>query len=300
MADIGLCGIGELCPVKLSYRTVGLWTNGTSSREKAWPMGDRYSMSLRESMDEERCSAPGVRLGPIFWNRKPSPGRLVENWMFQPGADIDGGMSAWERWERWKPGNGVVGSDAEWSGSISMSCGRVRGDMSPRAFHRPALPAASALGRIGDAFFSGLTGGALGTGRDRPRSFPRLATPTPQVNCVLYPEQSFPTSRHCEQYGRRRSHLTFLLEQVKQSSAAPPPAARLLRLRTEAVSALEAGGLAWTGRETVMLDREGSEGVYDGSRHRREAVAGFQKGYTEDQVDESVWPPRSTTVDWRG
>ena len=29
-------------------------------------------------------------------------------------------------------------------------------------------------------------------GRDNPRSLPLLATPTPHVSCVLYPEQSFP------------------------------------------------------------------------------------------------------------
>lgn len=29
-------------------------------------------------------------------------------------------------------------------------------------------------------------------GRDNPRSLPLLATPTPHVNVVLYPEQSFP------------------------------------------------------------------------------------------------------------
>ena len=68
-------------------------------------------------------------------------------------------------------------------------------------------------------------GGLLGigadfaTGRDKPRNLPRLATPTPQVNCVLYPEHFSPTLRHCEQYGRRRSHLVFLLEQAKQSGA---------------------------------------------------------------------------------
>ena len=33
-------------------------------------------------------------------------------------------------------------------------------------------------------------------GSDRPRSLPLLATPFPQVNCVLYPEQSFPSSKH--------------------------------------------------------------------------------------------------------
>lgn len=37
------------------------------------------------------------------------------------------------------------------------------------------------------------------TGRCWPRSFPRLATPTPHVNVVLYPEHSRPRSRHWEQ-----------------------------------------------------------------------------------------------------
>lgn len=40
------------------------------------------------------------------------------------------------------------------------------------------------------------TGGAFAIGRDRPRSLPRLATPTPQVSWVLYPEHSLLTSRH--------------------------------------------------------------------------------------------------------
>jgi hypothetical protein len=39
-------------------------------------------------------------------------------------------------------------------------------------------------------------GGDLGTGRDIPRSFPRLATPTPQVSVVRYPVQSLPNSIH--------------------------------------------------------------------------------------------------------
>jgi hypothetical protein len=100
-------------------------------------------------------------------------------------------------------------------------------------------------------------GGLLGagadfaTGRDRPLSFPRLATPTPQVNCVLYPEHSLPTSRHWEQYGRRRSHLVFLLVQAKQSSEAPLAGALRRRFRWGTVGgsdeAQEEGGHA-TGR----------------------------------------------------
>ena len=40
-----------------------------------------------------------------------------------------------------------------------------------------------------------------------------------------------PISKHCEQYGRRRSHFVFLFRQAKQSSAAPVAGARLRRLR---------------------------------------------------------------------
>jgi hypothetical protein len=59
------------------------------------------------------------------------------------------------------------------------------------------------------------------TGHVKPRSFPRLAMPTPHVNVVLYPEQSFPISRHCPQYGLRRSHWVLRFWHIKQSSAAP-------------------------------------------------------------------------------
>lgn len=41
-----------------------------------------------------------------------------------------------------------------------------------------------------------------------PRNLPRLATPTFHVSCVLYPEQSAPSSRHCEQYGLLLSQVT--------------------------------------------------------------------------------------------
>jgi len=51
-------------------------------------------------------------------------------------------------------------------------------------------------------------GGDFATGKDIPRSLPRLATPTPHVRVVRYPVHSFPISTHCPQYGRRRSHLT--------------------------------------------------------------------------------------------
>ncbi len=65
-------------------------------------------------------------------------------------------------------------------------------------------------------------------GQAKPRSLPLLATPTPQVNVVLYPEHSLPMSMHCVQYGRFRSHFTPRFPQAKQSSVAPPPA--VLRL----------------------------------------------------------------------
>lgn len=58
-------------------------------------------------------------------------------------------------------------------------------------------------------------------GKDKPRSLPLLATPTPHVRVVRYPEQSLPFSRHWEQYGRRLSQLDPLLMHAKQSSEAP-------------------------------------------------------------------------------
>jgi hypothetical protein len=74
-----------------------------------------------------------------------------------------------------------------------------------------------------------VAGGDFGMGRDMPRSFPRLATPTPHVNVVRYPVQSFPSSIHCPQYGLRRSHLTCRFVQAKQSALAPVAGALLLR-----------------------------------------------------------------------
>lgn len=67
------------------------------------------------------------------------------------------------------------------------------------------------------------------TGHVKPRSFPRLAMPTPHVSVVLYPEQSFPISRHCPQYGLLRSQGAFRFRHVKQSSAAPVVVVLLLR-----------------------------------------------------------------------
>ena len=72
------------------------------------------------------------------------------------------------------------------------------------------------------------------TGSESPRNFPLLATPTPHVNCVLYPEQSLPWSRHCEQYGLRRSHCNARLLHVKQSAAAPAVGALFLLFLGEA------------------------------------------------------------------
>lgn len=69
----------------------------------------------------------------------------------------------------------------------------------------------------------------LATGKDMPRSFPRLATPTPQVKVVRYPEHSLPSSIHWPQYGLRRSHLAPRFLQAKQSSLAPVAGALLLR-----------------------------------------------------------------------
>jgi hypothetical protein len=53
-----------------------------------------------------------------------------------------------------------------------------------------------------------------------------------------------PISKHCEQYGLLRSHFTFRLAQVKQSSAAPPAGALLRRFLAEAASfAVEVTGV---------------------------------------------------------
>ena len=74
-------------------------------------------------------------------------------------------------------------------------------------------------------------------GKDMPRSFPRLATPTPHVKVVLYPEHSFPISTHCPQYGRRRSHFIWRFLHAKQSSVAPVAGALLLRFLGAAAAA---------------------------------------------------------------
>jgi hypothetical protein len=62
--------------------------------------------------------------------------------------------------------------------------------------------------------------GDFAIGKDMPRSFPRLATPTPHVRVVRYPEHSFPFLTHCSQYGRRWSHFTPSFLHAKQSTVA--------------------------------------------------------------------------------
>lgn len=120
----------------------------------------------------------------------------------------------------------------------------------------------AALGRFDGGLLA--AGADLATGRESPRSFPRLATPTPQVSWVLYPEHSFPNSKHCEQYGRRRSHLVFFLIHVKQSSEAPLAGAllRLFRCGTVGGSEQEEEGGHATGRVmvTTTVTREGKVG----------------------------------------
>lgn len=112
--------------------------------------------------------------------------------------------------------------------------------------------AVEALVCFADGLFG--AGADLAMGRDKPLNFPRLATPTPQVNCVLYPEHSVPNSRHCEQYGRRRSHLVLLLLQAKQSSDAPLAGARLRRFRgAEEEMSTDAPG---HGTGTVILNEQ--------------------------------------------
>ena len=90
-------------------------------------------------------------------------------------------------------------------------------------------------------------------GRDSPRSFPLLATPTPQVRVVLYPEQSFPTSKHCVQYGLLLSHFVWRSWQAKQSSAAPVVGALLRRFRGEVGGLVAAGGGASIGVMFVAM-----------------------------------------------
>lgn len=96
--------------------------------------------------------------------------------------------------------------------------------------------------------------GDLATGRDIPRSFPRLATPTPQVRVVRYPEHSFPSSMHCPQYGRRRSHFIWRFLHAKQSSLAPVAGALLLRFRGAAEALLVVFSGFWASAGWVADD----------------------------------------------
>lgn len=84
-------------------------------------------------------------------------------------------------------------------------------------------------------------------GKDRPRSFPRLATPIFHVKAVLYPEHPLPWSRHCVQYGRFLSHFCWLSWHEKQSSAAPLAGALRLRFRGEVTGWSGAAALAFSG-----------------------------------------------------
>jgi hypothetical protein len=101
--------------------------------------------------------------------------------------------------------------------------------------------------------------GDLAMGRDIPRSFPRLATPTPQVRVVRYPVHSLPISTHCPQYGRLRSHLIERFLQEKQSSVAPVAGALLLLFLGAAAALLLSStfftSMGWVvvGEATAML-----------------------------------------------
>jgi hypothetical protein len=108
--------------------------------------------------------------------------------------------------------------------------------------------------------------GDLAMGNDMPRSFPRLATPTPQVRVVRYPVQSLPISTHCPQYGRLRSHLTERFLQEKQSSVAPVAGALLLLFLGAAAALLLSStfltSMGWVvvGEATAMLGDMSSGG----------------------------------------
>lgn len=123
------------------------------------------------------------------------------------------------------------------------------------------------------------------TGRESPRSFPLLATPTPHVNWVLYPEQSFPWSRHCEQYGLRRSHCNSKLLHVKQSAAAPAVGALFRLFLGEAFPSIAACGEVVGGVGIlVMLAIVAMVIVYCISSHAR-AYLGQQGIYLKQRQD---------------
>lgn len=96
--------------------------------------------------------------------------------------------------------------------------------------------------------------GDLAIGSDMPRSLPRLATPTPQVKVVRYPEHSLPISMHCPQYGRRRSHLICRFLHAKQSSLAPVAGALLLRFLGAAEALLVVVSGFWASTAWVVDD----------------------------------------------
>lgn len=79
--------------------------------------------------------------------------------------------------------NGVVGAEATCvTAGISIGPWRIRLTSSSV----PERAMAELLDDAVECFLgSRVTGGAFAMGRDKPRSLPRLATPTPQVSCVL-------------------------------------------------------------------------------------------------------------------
>ena len=108
----------------------------------------------------------------------------------------------------------------------------------------------------GLSFSTGATFLLFAIGKARPRNFPLLATPTPHVKTVLYPEQSLPRSRHCVQYGLLLSQVVCKSWQAKQSSAAPVVGARLLFFRGEVgegMSLVFDGGKGWLGARVAAI-----------------------------------------------
>ena len=174
-------------------------------------------------------------------------------------------------------GGGTVGDAA---GSRLIGGGRSRVGFGVGG--RDALPAVDGTPSALPVLFVAVEA----TGSDRPRSFPRLATPTPQVSWVLYPEQVFPRSMHCVQYGRRRSQVVLSCWHAKQSTAAPVVGARRRRLRGGASFAAgsRAAGGAGTGPGSPILvvaqEREGTmswRGSADHGRIARGSVVGAAK-----------------------
>jgi hypothetical protein len=199
------------------------------------------------------------------WRLKPSLGVGSRGWLALAGG---AGACHWT----FEDGSGWDWGDA--LGSTLMKPKVVGLEGTPDAFWRVVLeeellcvddPERALLRGAPAPFF--LTAAGLSsfpafllvaTGRERPRSFPRLATPTPQVKVVLYPEQSLPRSRHCVQYGLLLSHGVCLSWHAKQSSAAPLVGALLRRLRMAVgcLDASEAGPLE--SRAPVAMAAAGS------------------------------------------